>query len=107
MTLHRRFLAVSGATALYVGVSAAAYSILKPEPKGGGDTASFDGLADNYDSLVNREETFMGLKLLRWWLVRQAKVRSPDGLRSFNGSHCMCTVMLCRQCWQRNVTIMR
>ena len=96
MTLQRRFFAVSGATALYVGVSAAAYSMFKPEPKGGRDASSFDGLADNYDSLVNREETLMGLKILRWWLVRQAKVRLFNRLIVVAAmGHCMCTVTLC------------
>ena len=89
MTLKGRYIAVSSATALYVGVSAAAYSYFKPEPDVGtsgsscGSAASFDGLADNYDQLVNREETFMGLKLLRWWLVRQAKVRAASRQRCF------------------------
>lgn len=75
MGFGRRLAAVSGATVIYVGAAATAYSFVKPTSDAGPDcSVSFDGLADRYDGLVNREETFMGVKLIRWWLVRQAKV---------------------------------
>lgn len=85
MTFRKRLFFVSSATAVYIGGTAAAYSMFKWQSDSGGEAgaaASFDGMADKYDSLVNREETFMGLKFLRWWLVRQAKVRRSmtDGL---------------------------
>ncbi|PSC68852.1 serine protease [Micractinium conductrix] len=35
--------------------------------------ATFDRLADFYDSSINIDETFMGLKLMRRWLVRHAE----------------------------------
>lgn len=74
MGFGRRLAAVSGATAIYVGAATTAYSFVKPTSDAGPDCAvSFDGLSDRYDGLVNREETFMGVKLMRWWLVRQAK----------------------------------
>lgn len=36
--------------------------------------ATFDRLADAYDSLISVDETFMGLKLMRRWLMRHAEV---------------------------------
>lgn len=74
MGIGRRLATVSGATLIYVGAAATAYSFVKPTSDAPpGESVSFDTLADSYDSLVNREETFMGVKLLRRWLVRQAK----------------------------------
>lgn len=42
--------------------------------------ATFDRLADFYDSSINIDETFMGLKLMRRWLVRHAEVGTPHGV---------------------------
>lgn len=42
---------------------------------------TWDELADGYDGELGWDETLMGLKLCRWWLVRQAKV-SPDILHA-------------------------
>lgn len=66
---------VAAAASVYVLGGAAAYSLFKPasEPQHEQQAATFDSLADGYDAKVNFEETFMGLKLLRWWLVSQAK----------------------------------
>lgn len=74
MPVSKRLL-IAGAGVYAIG-TAAAYTLLKPasEPQHELQTATFDGLAAHYDANVNFEETFMGLKLLRWWLVSQAKV---------------------------------
>lgn len=32
----------------------------------------FDSLADHYDQQINLDETLMGIKLMRLWLMRQA-----------------------------------
>ncbi|EFN59364.1 hypothetical protein CHLNCDRAFT_137827 [Chlorella variabilis] len=40
-------------------------------PAGGQQT--FDRLADRYDSCINVDETFMGVKLMRRWLMRRAE----------------------------------
>lgn len=40
---------------------------------------TFDRIADRYDSLINVDETLMGLKLMRRWLMRHAEV-STSGL---------------------------
>jgi hypothetical protein len=42
---------------------------------------TFDRLADYYDSCINLDETVMGIKLMRRWLVRQAEVRPSAGLK--------------------------
>ncbi len=42
-------------------------------PAGGG--AEWDTLADSYDREVGLDETLMGLRLLRWWLVSHAQAR--------------------------------
>jgi hypothetical protein len=75
MPVFRRLI-LAGAGVYAVG-TAAAYALLKPaaEPQEEQKSATFDSLAAEYDAKVNFEETFMGLKLLRWWLVSQAKVR--------------------------------
>lgn len=36
--------------------------------------ATFDRIADLYDSCINTDETFMGIKLMRRWLMRHAQV---------------------------------
>lgn len=42
--------------------------------------ATFDRIADFYDSCINTDETFMGIKLMRRWLMRQAEVsKAPSG----------------------------
>jgi hypothetical protein len=83
MGIGRRLATVSGATLIYVGAAATAYSFVKPTSDAPpGESVSFDTLADSYDSLVNREETFMGVKLLRRWLVRQAKVGNDQIIAS-------------------------
>ena len=55
------------------------------EPAAGGSSqaadgrATFDRLADAYDSLIAVDETFMGLKLMRRWLMRHAEVGVRQG----------------------------
>jgi hypothetical protein len=73
MPLSKRLI-FAGAGVYAVG-TVAAYSLLRPatEPPQEQQPATFDGLAAAYDAKVNFEETFMGLKLLRWWLVSQAQ----------------------------------
>ncbi len=44
-------------------------------PAGGG--AQWDTLSDSYDREVGLDETLMGLRLLRWWLVSHAQARWP------------------------------
>ena len=74
-----------GLVGTYVGVVGAAYIYVRrrdpPQPASAEDgvTATgetFDQLADSYDSRLGWDEAVMGLKLLRWWVIRQAKVRS-------------------------------
>ncbi len=36
---------------------------------------TWDEIADGYDGELAWDETLMGLKLCRWWLIRQARVR--------------------------------
>lgn len=76
MPVSKRLVA-AGAGVYLVG-STATYSLFKPpsaQPQVQ-QHATFDSLADGYDGKVNFEETFMGLKLLRWWLVSKAQVRA-------------------------------
>ena len=66
---------------LYIGVATAAYIRVKGSQasphslackhKSG---AAFDALADTYDKQIGWDEKLMGISLLRWWLIRQAKV---------------------------------
>ncbi len=49
----------------------------KAEEAAADGQATFDRIADLYDSCVNTDETFMGIKLMRRWLVRHAQV-SPE-----------------------------
>ena len=47
---------------------------------GGGDSSGvFDAIAETYDSSIDLDETLMGVKLLRRWLVRQAQVGARGG----------------------------
>jgi hypothetical protein len=39
-----------------------------------GGKETFDRIADRYDSCINVDETLMGVKLMRRWLMRQAEV---------------------------------
>ena len=74
--------------ALYIGMSTATYLYVKstksalPSPCrcGGGDGLphlntrnTFDRIASDYDSNINLDETLMGVKLLRRFLLRKAK----------------------------------
>ena len=54
--------------------------------------AAFDRLADAYDSLIAADETFMGLKLMRRWLMRHAEVCGRAGWqeRTHAQSACGC-----------------
>lgn len=74
MPLSKRLI-FAGAGVYAIG-TVAAYSFLRPAtepPQEQQQPATFDSLAAAYDAKVNFEETFMGLKLLRWWLVSQAQ----------------------------------
>lgn len=81
---------IAGGIATYVGASYAAYSFLKKDKPGGAPSSpptaavaiashnnagTWDSLAASYDSAVDYDETFMGIKLLRRWLVKSAKGR--------------------------------
>lgn len=39
-----------------------------------GGSCVFDQLSDQYDNKIGLDETLMGIKLLRWWLMRKAQV---------------------------------
>ncbi|KAL4430826.1 hypothetical protein ABPG75_006082 [Micractinium tetrahymenae] len=43
------------------------------EEEGADGQATFDRIADFYDSCINTDEVFMGIKLMRRWLMRQAE----------------------------------
>ncbi len=82
MAIPRRYLL--GGLGLYVGVSASTFAYLKshnvlsppiPCECSSADGGTFDRIADRYDKWINLDETLMGLKLLRWWLIRQAEVK--------------------------------
>ena len=81
---------IAGGIATYVGASYAAYSFLKKDKPGGASSSpptaagaiashnnvgTWDSLAASYDSAIDYDETFMGIKLLRRWLVKSAKGR--------------------------------
>lgn len=66
---------------LYVGVTTAAYIRFKgdktlPHNQASNQQtgAAFDDLADTYDKQIGWDEKLMGITLIRWWLIRQAKV---------------------------------
>ena len=44
-----------------------------------GGLETFDRIADRYDSCINVDETVMGIKLMRRWLMRQAEVGRAHG----------------------------
>jgi hypothetical protein len=44
------------------------------DESGAGGQEAFDRLADCYDRCINLDETVMGIKLMRRWLMRQAEV---------------------------------
>lgn len=59
--------------------------------------ATFDRLADAYDSLISVDETFMGLKLMRRWLMRHAEVCCAGAKRTWvhanRGSYSSCRLL--------------
>ncbi len=70
-----------GGAGLYVGVATAAYIRVKSnqcpevcEHAKTTDGQAFNALADTYDQQVGWDEKLMGITLLRWMLLRQAKV---------------------------------
>jgi hypothetical protein len=95
VSLMRRAALVGGGLVTYVGASYAAYSFLKKDAPtvgsgcGSGATSAstaaaaaaaatagtWDTLAATYDSAIDYDETFLGIKLLRRWLVRSAQGR--------------------------------
>jgi hypothetical protein len=72
---------IGGAT-LYFTAAGCAYWYIKSRPqvpvaachKEDAPGSAFDRLANVYDDTVGREEGYMGYGLMRWWLLRQAKV---------------------------------
>ena len=79
-----------GGLGLYLGVAGTTYwyfkgrqSDLEDKSRQGRDVLSrpgssegvaYDDLADSYDQQIGWDETLMGINLLRWWVVRKAKV---------------------------------
>ena len=66
---------------LYVGVATAAFVRFKSDKPVSLSQAcihvpgaTFDDLADTYDKQIGWDEKLMGVSLIRWWLIRQAKV---------------------------------
>uniref|UniRef100_A0A061SI55 Methyltransferase OMS1, mitochondrial n=1 Tax=Tetraselmis sp. GSL018 TaxID=582737 RepID=A0A061SI55_9CHLO len=74
---------ILGGLGIYAGVALTTFSYLRtkqqPKPtsesalKEGATMSVFDSLAARYDNQISLDERLMGLNLLRWWLVRQAK----------------------------------
>ena len=50
-----------------------------------GGLAAFDRIAPEYDQRINTDETVMGIKLLRWWLMREAQARAAAAAASAAG----------------------
>ncbi|GAB4817849.1 hypothetical protein N2152v2_004895 [Parachlorella kessleri] len=77
--------AVFGGLAVYFGMAVGTYMYVrstKPPPARGcqhlavkddDEEKVFDRIADVYDTKIGFDETLMGVKLLRWWLMRQAE----------------------------------
>jgi hypothetical protein len=70
-----------GGAGLYAGVATAAYIRVKTnqcpqvcEHAQKPDGQAFNALADTYDQQIGWDEKLMGITLLRWMLMRQAKV---------------------------------
>ncbi len=70
-----------GGAGLYAGVAIAAYIRVKShqcpkvcEHAKTQDGQAFNALADTYDQQIDWDEKLMGITLLRWMLLRQAKV---------------------------------
>lgn len=70
-----------GGAGLYVGVASAAYIRVKSHQCSGPcqheqhqDGQAFNAQADTYDQQIGWDERLMGITLLRWVLMRQAKV---------------------------------
>ena len=76
MRITPKIAAIGGA--VYIGVAAAAYAYTKrdEEPSTSFEKCCsadlFDRNAGSYDSQIDLDETLMGVKLLRRWLIRQA-----------------------------------
>ena len=76
---------VVGGVTLYFTAAGCAYWYLRSKPEipvralqgDNGPGSAFDRLASVYDDTVGREEGYMGYGLMRWWLLRQAKVTVP------------------------------
>ena len=70
-----------GGAGLYAGVAIAAYTRVKSSQSPEAckrckttDGQAFNALADTYDQQIGSDEKLMGITLLRWMLLRQAKV---------------------------------
>ena len=70
-----------GGAGLYAGVAIAAYTRVKSNQSPEAckrckttDGQAFNALADTYDQQIGSDEKLMGITLLRWMLLRQAKV---------------------------------
>ena len=70
-----------GGAGLYAGVATAAYIRVKSnqcpevcEHAKRPDGQAFNALADTYDEQIGWDEKLMGITILRWMLLRQAKV---------------------------------
>lgn len=71
------------ACALYYFNTVHKVAIEPLKPRSFPSVAKFDMLAPMWDASVGFEETWMGYGLMRWWLLRYAKVRwLPELTRS-------------------------
>lgn len=108
---------MAGGAAVYFATAVGAYLYLRGQKakegpqaasggeqrRGPGELAKLDpriwsSLAARYDAEIERDETAMGLKLLRWWLIRQAQARSRRQrcYRSSPGRQAACPCHLAR-----------
>jgi hypothetical protein len=81
---NKRAVIVGGALA-YLGVSYGVYKALKPKaaplasftPRSD-NTQVWDAVATRYDAEIDFDETLVGVKLLRWWLLRNVSGKTLE-----------------------------
>ena len=57
-----------------MGIVAEAHAVFLTQEAESKPCRTWDEISESYDGELGRDETVMGMKLCRWWLVRQAKV---------------------------------